>query len=73
MRSVAETFKHRGRGARRALINGDAGAVWAPGGQPRSAFVFTIDHGRIVEIDLLMEPERLRALQIDDVTASENG
>lgn len=50
------------RGARRARMNGAVGAVWAPGGQPRVAFVFTVTRGKIVAIDLIADPERLRQL-----------
>ncbi len=46
------------------LVNGAAGAVWAPGGRPRVVFSFTITRGKIVEIDLLAEPERLRQLDL---------
>ncbi len=50
------------RGARLALMNEAVGAVWAPGGQPRVAFVFTITHDKVVAIDLVADPERLRQL-----------
>ncbi|MGH2515789.1 MAG: sigma-70 family RNA polymerase sigma factor [Ktedonobacterales bacterium] len=50
------------RGARPARMSGAVGAVWAPGGQPRVAFVFTITHGKIVAIDLVADPERLHQL-----------
>jgi RNA polymerase sigma-70 factor (ECF subfamily) len=50
------------RGARAALMNGAVGAVWAQGGQTRVAFVFTITHDKIVAIDLVADPERLRQL-----------
>ncbi|HET9111606.1 MAG TPA: sigma-70 family RNA polymerase sigma factor [Ktedonobacterales bacterium] len=50
------------RGALRARMSGAVGAVWAPGGQPRVAFVFTITHGKIVAIDLVADPERHRQL-----------
>ncbi len=52
------------RGARPALMNGAVGAVWAPGGQPRVAFVFTITHDKIMAIDFIADPERLRQLDI---------
>jgi RNA polymerase sigma-70 factor (ECF subfamily) len=64
-RAVADTFKGRARGARPALINGAAGAVWAVGGQPRAAFVFTIELGKIVEVSLVMDPERLSELDLE--------
>src|SRR5581483_8897121 len=63
-RAIAETFKGRARGARPALIDGDAGAVWAVGGEVRSAFVFAIEEGKIVELDLVMEPAQLDRLVI---------
>ncbi|MBF6590001.1 MAG: sigma-70 family RNA polymerase sigma factor [Ktedonobacterales bacterium] len=50
------------RGARPALMNGAVGAVWAPGGQPRVAFVFTVTHDKIMAIDLVADPEHLRQL-----------
>ena len=64
-RAVAETFKGRAQAARLALVNGDAGAVWSVGGGPRVVFEFTITRGKIVQIDLLADPERL--LQLDVV------
>jgi hypothetical protein len=38
--------------------------VWAPGGQPRVAFVFTIARGKIAGINLMADPERLRELDL---------
>jgi RNA polymerase sigma-70 factor (ECF subfamily) len=64
-RAVAETFKGRARGAQRALINGDAGAVWAVGEKVLAAFVFTVERAKIVAIDLVMEPERLGELDLE--------
>src|SRR6266540_6890820 len=52
-RAVADSFSGRARAARPALVNGAAGAVWAPGGQPRVVFGFTIARGKIVEIEML--------------------
>jgi RNA polymerase sigma factor (sigma-70 family) len=65
--AVADTFSGRARFAQPALVNGAAGAVWAPGGRPRVVFGFTITSGKIVEIDLLADPTRLSEL---DVTVS---
>jgi RNA polymerase sigma-70 factor (ECF subfamily) len=61
---VAETFKGRARGARPALIDGEPGAVWAPGGQVLAAFVFTIENGRIAGIELVMDPTHLLDLEV---------
>ena len=62
--AVAGTFSGRARFAQRALVNGAAGAVWAPGGRPRVVFGFTITGGKIVEIELVADPERLRQLDL---------
>ncbi len=62
--AVAKTFSGRARAAQPALVNGAVGAVWAPGGQPRVVFGFTITRGKIVEIDLLADPERLGELDV---------
>jgi RNA polymerase sigma factor (sigma-70 family) len=62
--AVAGTFSGRARFARPALVDGAAGAVWAPGGRPRVVFAFTIAGGRITGIDLVADPERLRRATI---------
>jgi RNA polymerase sigma factor (sigma-70 family) len=62
--AVAATFSGRARAARPALVNGAAGLVWAPGGRPRVVFGFTITGGKIVEIDLIADPDRLRRLDL---------
>jgi RNA polymerase sigma-70 factor (ECF subfamily) len=49
---------------RPALVNGAAGLVAAPEGRPFSVLGFTIAGGRIVEIDVLADPERLRAIDL---------
>ncbi len=63
--AVAEIFSGRARAAQPALVNGAAGAVWARGGRPRVAFSFTVKRGKIVAIDLLADPERLRQLDLE--------
>jgi RNA polymerase sigma-70 factor (ECF subfamily) len=52
------------RFARPALVNGAAGVVVAPAGRPRAVAGFTVAGGRIVEIDLLADPARLRAVDL---------
>ncbi len=47
---------------RRALINGAAGIVALRDGQPFSVGAITVRNGKIVEIDILADPERLRRL-----------
>jgi hypothetical protein len=62
--AVADTFSGRARFAQPALVNGVVGAVWAPRGRPRVVFGFTITRGKIVEIDILADPVRLRRLDL---------
>jgi RNA polymerase sigma factor (sigma-70 family) len=62
--AVAATFSGRARFARPALVDGAVGAVWAPGGRPGVVFGFTITRGKIIEIDLVADPERLRRLDL---------
>jgi RNA polymerase sigma factor (sigma-70 family) len=65
--AVAEqvrTFARLARFARPALVNGAAGFVVAPRGRPVAVAGFTVAHGKVVEIDLLADPARLRALDL---------
>jgi RNA polymerase sigma-70 factor (ECF subfamily) len=50
--------------AKPALVNGAVGLVVSRGGQPLTVFGFTISGGKIVEIDLLADPGRLRKLDL---------
>ena len=60
--SQALAFAGRARLARPALVNGGAGLVVAANGRTLSVMGFTVARGRIVEIDILTDPERLRRL-----------
>ena len=62
--AVAEVFFGRAKAARPALVDGTAGAVWAPGGRPRVVFGFTITREKIVSIDLIADPEQLLRLDL---------
>jgi ketosteroid isomerase-like protein len=65
----ALTFARFSPFARPALVNGAAGMVTAPDGQPVAVMGFTIVGGKIVAIDILADPERLRRLDIVDLTS----
>jgi RNA polymerase sigma-70 factor (ECF subfamily) len=52
--------------ARPVLVNGTAGFVVAPRGQPFAVLAFTITNGVIVAIDILTDPERLRCVTLPD-------
>jgi len=45
-----------------AFVNGAAGALVVPHGKPFAVMGFTISHGGITEIDVLLDPERLTRL-----------
>jgi len=62
--AVAETFSGRAKHAEVALLDGEAGLVWAPGGTPRVAFAFTVAGGRITGIDLIADPADLGAMEL---------
>jgi ketosteroid isomerase-like protein len=49
---------------RPALVNGTAGAVVAPGGRLFSVMAFTVTNERIIQIDALLDPERLAKLDL---------
>ena len=61
---VAKSFSGRAKFAQTALLDGDVGAVWAPGGRPRVVFGFTIEGGKIVSIDLLADPETIGEMSV---------
>jgi len=50
--------------AQPALVNGAAGVVAFRGGQPISVMGFTVRNGKLFEIDILADPERLRRLDL---------
>jgi RNA polymerase sigma-70 factor (ECF subfamily) len=47
-----------------------AGAVIAPHGEPYAVMAFTVTNGKITAIDALLDPERLRQL---DLPTARNG
>ncbi len=63
--AVAEQFAGGAQAAQLALIDGVPGAVWAPRGTPRVVFGFTIRNGKVVEIELAADTERLSRLKIE--------
>jgi RNA polymerase sigma-70 factor (ECF subfamily) len=66
-RAVAErafTFRHLAPFVRPALVNGVAGVVVAPHGRPFSVMGFIVRGGRIIEIDAIADPDRLRGLDL---------
>ena len=68
VQAVAETFVGRAKAARLALLDGYAGAVWSVGGRPRVVIGFTVEEGRVTEIELLADPEQLPLLDLEPVS-----
>jgi RNA polymerase sigma-70 factor (ECF subfamily) len=62
--SGAVTFQRLALESRPVLVDGVAGVAAVADGVVRSVAAFTVVDGRIVEIDILTDPERLRALGI---------
>jgi RNA polymerase sigma-70 factor, ECF subfamily len=67
-RAVAEgtlTFSRLAEFARPALVNGAPGIVsWLPRGRPLAVMGFTVRSGKIVKIDIVADPARLRQLDL---------
>ncbi|HEU0073306.1 MAG TPA: sigma-70 family RNA polymerase sigma factor [Dehalococcoidia bacterium] len=63
--AVATRFAGQAQGAQPALIDGLPGGVWAAGGRPIVVFGFTIRNGRVAEIELAADVERLSRLKIE--------
>ncbi len=57
-------FSRVARGAKRALLDGEAAAVWMPGGELRVVYDFTTSGGKITAIDLIADPDRLPDLDL---------
>jgi RNA polymerase sigma-70 factor (ECF subfamily) len=47
-----------------ALVNGSVGLVWAPRGRLLRVLSFTITRGKIVQVDVVADPARLRELDL---------
>jgi RNA polymerase sigma factor (sigma-70 family) len=56
----AVAFSQLARFAQPALVDGDVGLVFAPGGRLFRVLQFTITRGKIVEADVVADPARLR-------------
>jgi hypothetical protein len=61
---VADFCKGRAQAALCATIDGEAGAVWVAGNQVRTAFLFSVEHGKITGIDLIMDPAQIAELAV---------
>jgi RNA polymerase sigma-70 factor (ECF subfamily) len=62
--AVANIFRGRARNAQLAVVDGDSGLVFAPGGQPRVLIDFVIENSKIVELSLIADADRIAALDL---------
>ena len=62
--SQALFWSEQGLDHRRVLVNGAAGMVALRDGEPFSVAAVTVRGGKIVEMDFLADPERIRALDL---------
>lgn len=63
-REVAEFFNGRAKAARVVTINGEPGAAWFVAKEVRVAFVFSVQQGMVVDIQLVAEPTDLDSFDI---------
>jgi RNA polymerase sigma-70 factor (ECF subfamily) len=63
----ALAFRHLAAGARRATVNGTPGFVVFSHDRPYAVLAFAFGSGRITEIDVLGDPERLATLDLSAV------
>jgi RNA polymerase sigma-70 factor (ECF subfamily) len=63
--AVANIFGNRLRAAQPALVDGYCGLVFAHEGRPSVVIDFVLENGRIVEIAMIAEPERVAALDLE--------
>jgi len=57
-------FSQRARHARLAAVDGAVGLAVTTRGQLSTVLTFTVVRGKIVEIEILADPERLRQLEV---------
>ena len=63
----ARSFAHLAAGARKALVNGSAGLVIFAGGRPYAVVGLTFSRAGIVELDFLVDSERLARLDLSAI------
>ncbi len=69
LRGVASSIARPAVQLRPVLVNGAAGVVVTVGGSPMTVMSFTVAEGKIVEIDSIADPERVRRITAAVLTA----
>jgi RNA polymerase sigma factor (sigma-70 family) len=62
--SVANLFRGRAQNAQLALVDGDTGLMFAPGGHPRVVIEFVVAENRIVEISFIADAAHIAAREV---------
>lgn len=62
---VAKVFQGRAQAAQPAMVDGNAGLVFAPGGKPFAVFEFVVENGAIVEIVLTLDAQTIETLELE--------
>ena len=58
--------------SRLVLVNGSPGLVWEPHGRPELVLMFTVSPARLITaIDVIASPDRVRALDLADLTGQD--
>ncbi len=68
--SGAVAFNRLGYASRRVLVNGAPGVLTFAGEEPRAVCGFTVARGKIVEMNILSDPARLRRLDLASVPSN---
>jgi RNA polymerase sigma-70 factor (ECF subfamily) len=63
--AVATRFSGNAQAAQVALLDGVPGGVWAANGKPVVAFAFTVRDGKVADIELIADSERLGRMNIE--------
>lgn len=63
-RGATAAFSRFARFVQPALINGTAGLVFAPGGKLSRALTFTIANGKIAQVEIITDRDRLQQLDL---------
>jgi RNA polymerase sigma-70 factor (ECF subfamily) len=67
--AVAAIFNGQARDAVTVLIDGLAGAMWAPGGSPRSVLSFAVVDGKVTSIEIMNAPTTIAGLALEPAGA----
>ncbi|MEU5155838.1 sigma-70 family RNA polymerase sigma factor [Glycomyces sp. NPDC021274] len=62
--AVAAIFNGQAKDAVTVLVDGLAGAMWAPGGTPRSVLAFAVVDGKVASIEIMNAPDTIATLEL---------